>query len=260
MLLAAGLAALPLAGPHTDRPLIPDAVLPEPSGIAWHAKRRTLFAVGDRGDVVELAPDGSVKRSRHVGDLDLEGVTVGPEGRVYAVVEDGPAIVVLDPETLETVRRIEVDPVLDGKRVLCVTDGAGVEGICYAPELKAFFLVNQKEPARLVELAMPEKDGERARVKRIVAELDATVRKCSDLTWDAASRHFLIPSASSKSGKGPGKLFELSEKGEVVRELPLRGERQEGFCLDGEGAAYVACDSGGILKIEGANERGRPPR
>jgi uncharacterized protein YjiK len=254
LLLAAGFALLPFDGPAAPpaREIVPASALKEPSALAFHAKRGTIFAVGDNGDVAEIATDGKVLQKRRIEKkLDLEGVTVGPDARIYCAIEGAPAIVVLEPDTLATVRRIEIDPTLDGKRVLCVEENAGVEGICWVPELSAFFAVNQKSPARLVELALSA-DGTKASVKRIVADLDDTVKRCSDLAWDPVTRHFLIPSASRKSR--PGKLFELDAAGNVLRDLLLPGEKQEGFCLDAAGNAYVACDSGGILRIDA------PPR
>ncbi|HVY62239.1 MAG TPA: SdiA-regulated domain-containing protein, partial [Planctomycetota bacterium] len=269
--LLAGAALLPFDGPaRPPREILKPGELREPSGLAFHPGRGTIFAVGDEGDVVELTLEGAVLRRRRVEKkLDLEAVTIGPEGRVCCAIEGAPAILVLDPETLATVRRIDIDPELDGRRVLCLEPNAGVEGLCWVPERRAFFAVNQKSPARLVELELSA-DGAKARVKRIVAELDGTVKRCSDLAWDAASGHFLIASAHKqkerprRAAAGPkpegapatggsgGRLFELDADGKVLREVPLPGEKPEGFCLDAAGAAYIACDAGGILKVERA--------
>ncbi len=225
----------------------PPSVLVEPSGVCFDRARGVLVAVGDEGDVVELAPDGTVRRRASVGDVDLEGVTIGPGGRIYAVVEGpAPAILVLSPETLEVERRIEVDPTCGGEPAIGLQPNGGLEGICYVPEAGSFFAVNQLGPPRLVELSLPA-DGARAFVKRIVADLER-IECASDLAWDEGSRHFLV--TSSSFGRRPGKLWELTDAGAIVRERRLPGQSQEGFCLDAEGNAYVACDTGGILRCE----------
>ncbi len=204
-------AALPFDGACLEpRDICPSEVLEEPSAVVHHAGRGTLFAVGDEGDVVELRTDGTRVRSAHLGPVDIEGITVGPGDRLYVAEEGPPAILVLDPATLAVERRIEVDPVFEGKPALFVRGDAGLEGLCYVPELHAFFAVNQLAPARLVELDVPAEEG-KARVKRIVAELDGSVICASDLAWDAVSGHFLV--VSSHHEARPGKLWELTADG-----------------------------------------------
>jgi hypothetical protein len=117
--------------------------------------------------------------------------------------------------------------------------------------------VNQHTPARLVELSVPDGPGE-ARVARVVAELDSPVECCSDLAWDEAGRRFRVVAASFREpGSGRfrrGRLWEVSAEGTVLGARELPGEAQEGFCLDDAGAAYIACDTGGVLKVEPAPE------
>lgn len=246
--LAGGSASLPFDRPCLEpRDICPAASLEEPSGICWHAERRKLYAVGDEGDLCEMDARGGNLRKVRLGELDLEGITVGPEGKLYVAVEAPPEILVVDPEKLEIERRLRLDDRLDGERVLWLKPDAGLEGICYAPELGAFFAVNQLEPARLVELDVPRR-GTLAKVKRIIAELSDPVACASDLAWDAVSEHLLVTSSSHE--RRPGRLWELTLDGEVAKRRNLPGERQEGFCVDGDGNAYVAQDSGGILRVE----------
>ncbi|MBI5365532.1 MAG: SdiA-regulated domain-containing protein [Planctomycetes bacterium] len=265
-LVLATLSLVPLAGavllaePAAPRDICPPAILREPSGVAFHPTRGTLFAVGDEGDLAEITTAGAKVKSTHLGDFDLEGITVGPSGKLLIAIEcrrdlEGapPALLVVDPETQAIERTLIADPLLDGTRVLALKPNDGIEGICWV-EGRGLFAVNQIAPARLVELDLPA-TGERVTVKRIVAELAASVPCASDLGWDAASGHFLIISSSQKERSG--KLYELDADGKVLRDYPMPGERQEGYCRDAAGNAYVACDSGGILRCappdEGAN-------
>ena len=77
----------------------------EPSGICWHAQRKTLFVVGDAGDVCELTTDGTVIKEKHVRNADFEGITHDPAtGLLYLAVEGAEAILELDPETFAVLR------------------------------------------------------------------------------------------------------------------------------------------------------------
>src|SRR5262245_14903494 len=77
------LAALPFGRSSSIAEIGPKPKqIAEPSGIVYHPDRGTLFAVGDRGHVVEMTRDGEVLSRRRISHLDLEGVTIGPKGRV----------------------------------------------------------------------------------------------------------------------------------------------------------------------------------
>ncbi len=81
----------------------------------------------------------------------------------------------------------------------------------------------------------------------------AKLEEPSGVVYHPERRSIFAVRASNHEGR-PGKLFELDADGEVLRELLLPGERQEGFCLDALGRAYVACDSGGILRVDPARD------
>ncbi len=247
-------AALPFGeGMKEPKDICPGSVFNEPSSVLFHAKRGTLFAVGDEGDLIELKTDGTVLKTAHPGHMDFEGITLGPDGKIYVGVEclydekGKPAgILVVDPDTLEVERTIRVDATLNGARVFAVRADGGMEGLCYVPE-HGWFAVNQFFPARLVELDVPA-EGDRATVKRIVADLTLPVVCASDISYDAASGHLLVISSSFEGRKG--KVFELDLAGKVLRELEVPGQAQEGLCVDADGNAYIAQDSGGILRCE----------
>jgi uncharacterized protein YjiK len=222
----------------------------EPSGIAFHAGRGTLFIVGDRGDVAEMTRDGKVLRSANLDGRGFEGVTVGPNGRVFAIEEKKktPKIYELDPDTLEIKAEYEVDTKIHGKKVIGNEQNKGTEGLCYVPEQNAFYVINQ-QPPRLVKLNVPldKKDG-KAKAVDVIDLSKAVERQASDVTYDRASGHFLI--TESSSGKGAGTVYELTQTGERVRKMSLPGERAEGLALDGTGRAFIADDAGGVLRVD----------
>lgn len=252
--LSAGDAVLPFGeGMKEPKDICPGSVFNEPSSILFHPERGTLFAVGDEGDLAELKTDGTVLQTAHPGHMDFEGITLGPDGKIYVGVEclydvEGTpsGILVVDPDTLEVERTIQVDPKLDGKRVLAVQKDGGMEGLCFVPD-RGWFAVNQYVPAHVLELDVPA-EGDRATVKRIVSDLTLKVICASDIAYDAASGHLLVISSSFEARKG--KVFELDMSGKVLREMEVPGRAQEGLCMDADGHAYIAQDSGGILRCE----------
>jgi uncharacterized protein YjiK len=224
-------------------------VVKEPSGIAFHAGRGTLFVVGDRGDVAELTRDGTVMRSTNLDGRGFEGVTVGPNGRVFAIEEEKPPkLYELDPDSLEIKAEYEVDTKIHGKKVIGNEPNKGTEGLCYVPEENAFYCINQ-QPPRLVKLAVPlDKKHGKAKAVDVIDLSRAIERQASDVTYDRISGHFLI--TESSSGKGAGTVYELTRTGERVRKMSIPGDRAEGLALDGTGRAFIADDSGGVLRVD----------
>jgi len=223
--------------------------LKEPSGITFHPGRGTLFVVGDRGDVAELTREGKVLRHANLGGRGFEGVTVGPNGRVFAIEEKKPPkLYELDPDSLEIKAEYEVDTKLHGKRIIGNERNKGTEGLCYVPEQNAFYCVNQ-QPPRLLRLEVPL-DKKHGKAKAVEAmDLSSVVeRQASDVTYDRASGHFLV--TESSSGKGSGSVYEVTREGQLVRKAPLPGKRAEGLALDGTGRAFIADDAGGVLRVD----------
>jgi len=246
------LAALPFGRTASVRSLDEADGVREPSGAAFHKERGTVFVVGDRGHVVEMSREGEVLNKRKLDDLDLEGVTVGPEGRLYAVAEGKPCqIVEIDPDSLKVRRKFKIDADFDGKKVVGKRANSGLEGITWVPEEKAFYVLNQEKPTSLLKLDVPlgKKDGGKAEVVGAVKLGDVVHEQGSDLAWDAKSGHFLVTESGGDSKKG-GHIHEVTPKGAHVRSVTIPGRYQEGFALDDKGSAFIAQDSGGILRVD----------
>jgi uncharacterized protein YjiK len=223
--------------------------LAEPSGVVFHPGRGTLFCVGDRGHVVELSREGKVLQRERLGKLDLEGVTVGPGGRLYAVKEaDKPSIIELDPDSLEVLRTFEVKRKLGGAKIIARKKNKGLEGIAWVPEHNAFYVLNQDKPPQIVKLSVPldDPDGGKAKPVSAVGLEEFISDGAADLHWDPASGHFLV---AETTGGGKGKLHEVSPDGEHLRSMPIPGDRPEGFTLDDTGTAFIAQDAGRLLRI-----------
>lgn len=224
---------------------LPD--FPEPSGIAWHPSRRTLFLVGDEGDIGELSEDGRLLRKQHIGG-DLEGITVDPSsGLLYVVREGHETIVELSPDDFSVKRRFTIDRAWNGDPDFLKRGGDGVEGLTFVPDTSAvdggrFWAVNQYDPPVLVELDVPLRSSrakfETVRIRRAIPVDSAPL---SEVTWDAGSRRFLVLSALWK------RVSVLDADGNYERSVHVPGFMTEGIAPMPGGRYAIAQDSGGVV-------------
>ncbi len=234
----------------------------EPSGLVFHPLRRTLFVAGDEGDLCEMKTDGTMLRRMHYPSsafrMDFEGITVNPAtGLLYIVVEGAEAILEIDPADLEIKRRFDIDRELDGNRVMAA-GGQGVEGITFLPNPVhphggTFFVANQAFAMNIpndlsavfeVEVPLADKTGTAPSCK-LLRQFSVGVTDLSDLHYDKARNRLYIISDSNDM------IFETEPSGRVIAqysELPCAD--QEGIAFDDQGNAYIAQDSGGVVKIQ----------
>jgi uncharacterized protein YjiK len=225
---------------------------PEPSGVAYHPSRGTLFVVSDEGDVCEMSTAGELLQRNTVGG-DLEGVTANPAtGLLYVAVEGRDEIRELAPQGLAVVRTFPLERTFLGRTVMR-EGGQGIEGLAFRPDPRhphggTFFVANQafalddpEDPSAIFEVELPlaEPAGGTGRILRQTA-LD--VIDLADLHFDVGTGHLLAICDE------PNLFLELSCSGEVLHCYTLPGDAQEGFTLDCDANAYIAQDSGGILK------------
>ncbi|MBM4079130.1 MAG: hypothetical protein FJ272_02305 [Planctomycetes bacterium] len=226
----------------------------EPSGIAYHPIRRTLFVVGDGGDIEEISKDGATLRTKHMdmASRDFEGITVNPKtGLLYVVVESSARILEIDPFNFEVKREFKVDRRFgpDAAELFSVA-GNGVEGITFVPDDKhpeggTFFLVNQLSPPIVIEVSAPLVSSKLPKASaRILKWFSLGVSDLSGIHYDAKSGHLFV------IADGPNLFLEVTRDGEILREYALPGNDQEGITLDDEDFLYIAQDSGGILKLK----------
>ena len=220
---------------------------PEPSGIAFHPTRGTLFVVGDRGHVIEMTREGEILNRERIEKYDLEGITVGPDGTLFATREGGPKILEIDPDSLDVIRKIDVDRKHDGDKVVQKRENEGLEGIVWVASRDAFYAVNQDHPAALLRLSMPERGDERdAEIEEVIPLKDIVEDHASDVTFDPTSGNFLITESRDEGGL----LHVVTPAGEHVETRQLPGDSTEGFAIADDGSAYVAEDDGPIRHVQ----------
>ena len=225
----------------------------EPSGLCYHSLRKTIFVVSDQGEIVEIRLDGGlIARASVPGDL--EGITVDPgTGLLYAVIEGADVILEVDPERLVVMRRFPIDRAFGGDPAFLRKSTPydnGLESIAFVPdpahpEGGTFYVGNQEDPSRLLELSVPLKSGGGTEAEAVIVRvLKTELQDPAGMYYDERTRLLHVVCDA------PNLLLEVNLDGTIVRGYAFPGNDQEGICRDPDGFIYIAQDSGGILKLK----------
>ncbi len=232
------------AGPTTEWPI---AEFSEPSDVVYHPGRRTLFVVGDEGDIGEVGLDGKLLRQFHFGG-DLESVTVDPStGLLYVVRESHEILFELRPDDFRILRRFTIDRAFQGDPNFLRRGGDGIEGLTFVPdgshpEGGRFWAVNQFDPPVLVELAVALRSSkEKFQTARVVRSIPVDSAPLSAVTWDPVHHEFLVVSALWK------RVVVIDEAGNVGGGVRIPAFMPEGIALLPGGEVVLAQDSGGLV-------------
>ncbi|MEF8787754.1 MAG: esterase-like activity of phytase family protein [Planctomycetota bacterium] len=225
--------------------------LAEPSGLVYHPAREALFAVGDEGHIAHMQTDGSDHEVQVLQDgADLEGITLNPaSGLLYVAVEGQEKVLEVDPDSLEIVRKFQIDREFRGETVF-KPEGNGTEGITFRPDEShpeggTFYVTNQSfggdEESFIMEVELPlESGGQTGRNLRMIKP---GVIDLSALYRGPGVSSMLVVSDATNS------IYRLNDEGEVVDGWAFVGNDQEGLALGPDGYMYIAQDSGGIIKV-----------
>ena len=226
----------------------------EPSGICWHSQRKTLFVVGDQGDVCEIKPDGTLISQKRIRSADFEGITHDPStGLLYIAVEGEESIIELNPETLEVLREFLLPRKFDGK-VVMKSGGQGIEALTFVPDMAhpeggTFCVANQSFNTNdeddisaifVVELPLRSKTGE----PKLLNYFNPRIIDVSGLYYSPKDGHVFVISDACNI------ILEYSPTYKLLKEFAFPGNDQEGIAVDDNGFMYIAQDSGGIIKLK----------
>ena len=228
----------------------------EPSDIVFHAKRGTLFVVGDNGSLGEIKTDGTPVKSQRIRKADFEGITYNPAtGLLYLAIEGDAKILEIAPDSFAVLREFEIERTFEGKQML-QPGNSGIEGIAFVPDDQrpeggTFFIVNQSKEqngpkgiSAVIEVEVPLKTKPNGGEAKILRYFSVGVTDLSAICYEAATGHLFVLSNKNKV------LLETNLKGGILKTYALHLKKQEGFAIDGQGFCYVAQDSGGIIKIK----------
>lgn len=226
----------------------------EPSGICWHSERRTLFVVGDEGDICEIKTDGTLIKQKRIRKADFEGIMHDPStGLLYIAIEGKESIIEISPETFEVKREFTLPRSINGKTVMA-SGAQGIEAITFVPDSDhpeggLFWVANQAfdldDPHDIsaifqVELPLRSKKG----TPKILRYIAPSIIDLSGLYHDKRTGNLLVISDKTDT------IMEYTIEGDLVKAYTFPGKNQEGITVDTDGFMYVAQDSGGILKLK----------
>jgi len=231
-----------------------------PSGIVYHQERRSLFVVGDRGDICEITRDGDVIKRKKIRNADFEGITYNPSsGLLYIAVEGEENIIEIDPADFRVLREYSIDRAFKGTTVL-KAGGDGVEAITFVPnshrpEGGTFYIANQgfdledtEDPSAIFELHLPLQGRSSGGRARIIRGISFNAIDLSGLSYDRLNGRLYAISGVWNT------LFEITMEGVILETYTLPGDNQEGIAVDERGILYIAQDSGGIVTVQGLKE------
>ena len=228
----------------------------EPSGITYHATRKTLFVVDDEGHIHEIRPDGSTVQKKYLQGRDLEGITINPmSGLLYVAVEDDEAILEINPQTLTILREFTINRLFEGKTLL-KKGGMGMEAIAFVPDSShseggTFWIGNQSvslkpnsELSVICEVVVPIRSSDTPETEGTIIRFhEMDFIDISGLTYDSKADSLILISDTTNL------LVVLKRDGTPQHRYLLPGDDQEGVTLDGLGYMYIAQESGQIVKM-----------
>lgn len=231
----------------------------EPSGIAYHPTRRTLWVVRDNGSLIEMDLSYHVLSEVKIRG-DLEGVAVHPEtGNVWIASERASAVLEYDIEMARIIRKIRIDFAAHADFGTRSRGNKGIEGVTFGRDRAGrfrVFCVVESSPARVIRLSADVSRGatERARdkfdpmspagVKEEVTQIDRSfdvgLARLSDITYVDSPPMLVVVSSDQNVVRS------IDLEGKQLRTVPILGRRQEGLCFlpDGDGLISMDVDDG----------------
>ena len=175
-----------------------DVAIAEPSGLAINSTGTALYTVSDNtAKVYKLSTKGEViKTFGYTGD-DLEGVSTFKGVKLLLAEERTKELVEFDMGSGTFLKhKIRYDN---------KDSNSGIEGVAYAENLNAIFILNEKNPGKLIRLRSDF---------TVLAEYDLNFAKdYSGVFYDNSSKDLWIVSDQSKT------INKCTIKGDVIEEL-----------------------------------------
>ncbi len=236
-----------------------------PSGIVYHARRETLIAVSDKGQLVEMDDRYNVLQRIDMPG-DPEGVSVHPDtGTLFVVLESSNSVVEYDLDRHRTIRTFHIDFSSQPDFAGGLTWNNGLEGVAVVTTASGdhqLFVAVEAHPARVVRLTADvsahataaaresitmHPTGELRQDVEIAEVFDVGLTRISDIAFDVDSGLLFVTSAGER-------VLTLAEPtGRVLRSVRLPGKKPEGICLLTNGDALVVDDTGGAWVLERAS-------
>lgn len=230
--------------------------LEEPSGLALHSDRSTLWTVSDDTKALfQMSLDGKLEATFKLDKKGLEGLTVGPDKKtLVAVREDGNEVITI-PLPDDTTKKnsklpIETKPLDAMENYDSIQDfftdhqkdkNKGLEGIAWHPVTETYLLLKEGLPGLLIEVSADLSKIISHRVLNHLngfhgSSLEADVLDFSDLCYDESRERFWIISDQARTLY----LYDWS-RNQVIQQTKL-GYGQKGRYREVSKAEGVAID------------------
>jgi len=204
-----------------------DVAIAEPSGLAINSSGTALYTVSDNtAKVYKLSTKGEVtKIFSYTGD-DLEGVTTFKGVKLLLAEERTKELVEFDMGS---------GAFLKHKILYNNNDSnSGIEGVAYAENLNAIFILNEKNPGKLIRLRSDF---------TVLAEYDLNFAKdYSGVFYDNSTKDLWIVSDQSKT------INKCTIKGDVIKSYSIGVTQAEGIAI-AKDKIYIISDTEAKLYI-----------
>ena len=152
-----------------------DIPVPEPSGLTLTYNQTGFWTVSDEdSSVYELDRYGKIIKRMQVDGFDLEGITLVNDSTLAIVLERTREVVILDTSGTE-LQRVKIN--LKGEL------NSGLEGITYNNEVNHYYIVNEKNPALIIELDKDLNEVKRDTIKFAADASGILYDKNNSMLW-----------------------------------------------------------------------------
>ncbi len=195
----------------------------EPSGLTINKSGTVLYTVSDNtAQVYKLTTEGSIMQTFSYKGNDLEGVSIFTGNKLLLAEERTKEIVEFDMSTgVYTKHRINYKN---------NDENSGIEGVAYAENLNSIFILNEKNPGKLIRLRS-----------------DFSVSAEYDLKFASDFSGIFYENESKQ-------LWIVSDQNKTINKCTLSGDLIESYSINVTQAEGIAIANNKIYIISDANE------
>ncbi len=198
----------------------------EPSDLSLNKEK--LWTVSDRNSIVyKTNLKGEIEFSFKIKGTDLEGITIFDDSLIAVALEISRTIVITDLNGNE-ISRTTLE--INGSK------NSGLEGITYNSSTGHFYLVNEKDPALLIETDKNLKEIRRKQIKKVRDLSGVSYSQKEDCLW-------LLSDEDRK-------IIKSSLDGDFIEEFKINVQQPEGIAVDDKNdLIYIVSDKEAKLYI-----------
>lgn len=197
----------------------------EPSGITFY--NNYLYIVSDSKKVIyKTNLQGEIVDKIKVSTSDNEGVCLNSNGNLVVVSESKRRLIEIDAS-----KDKEIKYSIKGKQK---QNNSGLEGVCFVPLEKSYFLVNEKSPKQLLKVSNKGKITKEIKIN--------FAEDLSGICFDEDFNLLWLVSDESKT------IINIDLNGKLIKSYPIPIVKAEGITIGGN-KIYVVSDEENKLYV-----------